>query len=305
MSGELVILLKEKGKAKQVFDLLDISDATKKDYQSRIRLFLEFTKSQGLNHNTFLKFKRYLKGRNNLAVSSKNKYLITAKIFLNELNRRGLIPVNITQNVKVFSQSRKHKKSGLNVEEVAKLSKELQQLEDNPKNLRLKVILSFLLFQGLRQCEVVRLDIKDVDLVNSLAFIQGKGADDKEAINLHPKTTQALKTYLKASKIADGALFTSQSNNHRSGRLTTRGIRKIVKDFFRELGIDKSTHGTRHFFVSQLIRSYKGDLLNVKKYSRHKSLEMLIVYDDNLKLKEDLPRFYKTFEDIKITNKQI
>ena len=300
MNVKLATIIKENQEINRIFDFLDISETTREEYKSRIKLFLEFTSDNDFNHNTFLEFKRYLAKRNNLAVSSKNKYLITAKLFLKELNRRGLIPVDITQNIKVFKQSRKHKKNGLNVEEVANLSKELQQLEDNPKNLRLKAILSFLLLQGLRQCEVVRLDIKDIDLVNNLAFVRGKGQDDDESINLHLETSKTLKYYLRSNKISDGALFVSKSNNSNQKRLTTRGLRGIIKKLFNRLEIDKSVHGTRHFFVSQLVKSYKGDLLEVARYSRHKSLEMLQVYDDNIKLKKDLPRFYKTFNSIKI-----
>lgn len=303
MSGELITILEGKEKANHIFDLLDVAEATRQDYKARIGLFFDFIEVGGFDRDSFLKFKRHLAERTDLAVASKNKYLITAKIFLNELNRRGIIPVNITQNVKVFSQSRRHKKEGLTDEEVAILSEKLQQLEDNPKTLRLKAVLGFLLLQGLRQCEIVRLDIKDIDLANKLAFIRGKGQDDKEIINLHPETVLTLKNYLRSNKIADGALFVSQSNNNRSKRLTTRGLRKIVKEFFYQSGINKSIHGTRHFFVSQLVKNYKGDLLEVARYSRHKSLEMLQVYNDNIKLKADLPRFYETFEDIKINSK--
>lgn len=46
----------------------------------------------------------------------------------------------------------------------------------------------------------------------------------------------------------------------------------------------------------------KGDLLEVSRLTRHKSLEMLQVYNDNIKFKADLPRFYETFGDIKIIN---
>lgn len=300
MSGHLAQIQEGKEKVNQIFDLLDVAEATRADYKARIGLFLNFTGNIGLNHDSFLAFKRYLADRTDLAVASKNKYLIAAKIFLNELNRRGIIPVNITQNVKVFNQGRKHKKEGLNEEEVARLSEELQQLEDNAKNLRLKAVLGFLLLQGLRQCEIVRLDVKDIDLVNNLAFIRGKGQDDKQSINLHPEVVKTLKIYLRSNKIADGALFVSTSNNIGQRRLTTRGLRLIIKDFFKQLDIDKSVHGTRHFFVSQLVRHYKGDLLSVARYSRHKSIETLQVYDDNVKLKADLPRYYEVFDGIKL-----
>ena len=285
-------------RAEKVFDLLDVSEATRKDYKYRIGLFLDFTQERGLNRNSFLEFKRSLAERTDLAVATKNKYLATAKIFLKEANRQGFLPADITQNIKTFSQSKKHKRDGLNDEEIGKLTTAIKELPETPTNARLKAIVSLLVFQGLRQVEVIRLDVKDIDFISKTAFIQGKGQDDKEPINLHPEAIKALQSYLKGNKIADGALFTSQSNNNKNKRLTTRAVRDIVKEILNTLGIKKTTHGFRHYFTTTLIKTYKGDLLEVAQYTRHKSLEMLQVYNDNINRKADLPRYYKAFSGV-------
>jgi len=297
-NGQALIINDPQDKAKRVFDLLDVSEATRADYKYRIGLFIDFMQEKGFNRNSFLEFKRALAGRTDLAVSTKNKYLATAKIFLKEANRLGELPADITQNIKTFSQNKKHKRDGLNDEEIKKLTDAMQVLPETPTNARLKAILSLLVFQGLRQVEVIRLDVKDLDFIGKTAFIQGKGQDDKEPINLHPEATRALQGYLKANRIADGALFTSQSNNSRNKRLTTRAIRDIVKETLNALGIAKTTHGFRHYFTTTLIKTYKGDLLEVAQYTRHKSLEMLQVYNDNINRKADLPRFYRAFEGV-------
>ena len=287
-----------KERAEKVFDLLDVSGATRQDYKYRIGLFLDFTQERGFNRNSFLEFKRYLAERTDLAVSTKNKYLATAKIFLKEANRQGALPADITQNIKTFSQNKKHKRDGLNDEEIRTLTNTLKELPETQQNARLKAILSLLVFQGLRQVEVIRLDVKDIDFISKTAFIQGKGQDDKEPINLHPEAIKALQSYLKGNKIADGALFTSQSNNNKNKRLTTRAVRDIVKEILNTLGIKKTTHGFRHYFTTTLIKTYKGDLLEVAQYTRHKSLEMLQVYNDNINRKADLPRYYKAFSGV-------
>lgn len=284
--------------AKRIFDLLDITDNTRQDYQYRIGEFLTFIKKHGFNINSYLDFKRYLAGRTDIAVATKNKYLATAKVFLKEANRQGLLPTDITQNIKTFSQNKKHKRDGLNDKEISLLSDKLSTLNDSPTNTRLKAIITLLALQGLRQVEITRLDVKDIDLVAKVAFIQGKGQDDKEPIDLHPETVRALKSYLKTNKVADGALFVSKSNNSK-GRLTTRAIRGLVKQVLDELGIDKTTHGFRHYFTTTLIKTYKGDLLDVATYTRHKSLEMLTVYNDSVKRESDLPRFYGAFKGVK------
>ena len=293
-----LILNNAQAKAKKVFDLLDVRETTRADYKTRIGLFLDFTHRCGINRNSFLDFKRELTDRTDLSVSTKNKYLTTARVFLKELNRQGVLPTDITQNIKTFRQSKKHKKDGLTDEEINALMEKIRPLPNTPRTTRLKAILVLLTLQGLRQIELIRLEVRDLDFMSKTAFIQGKGQDDKELINLHPETCKTLQEYLKTNKIADGALFTSQSNNSRNRRLTTRAVRGIVRATLAELGINKTTHGFRHYFTTKLIKTYKGDLLEVAQYTRHKSLEMLQVYNDSIKREADLPRFYKAFDGV-------
>lgn len=224
--------------------------------------------------------------------------MIAAKVFLDGLYRLQLIPIKITDNIKGFSQSKLHKKEGLNDEAITKIQNYCSTLKPTLTNLRLKSILSLLIFQGLRQIEVIRLNVTDIDLKHKTAFITGKGRDDKERIHLHPTTVKVLKSYLSLYRFREGALFRSESNNSYGSRLTTKSIREIIKQVFKALEIDGSTHGFRHFFITKLIKSYKGELLTVSKYSRHRSIQMLEVYNDETIREQDLPRFYDVFNDI-------
>ena len=272
---------------------LDVSETTKQDYKYRIGLFMGFVKDNGLNPDTFRQFKNYLASRNDIAIATKNKYLATAKVFLKEYSRKGLLP-DITQNTKGFSQSKKHKRDGLNDEEIKKFA---DYLRDHP-DTRLKAIVSLLVYQGLRQVEIARLDVEDLELKRKVAFVRGKGQDDKEPVDLHPETIKALEDYLDHYNLKSGALFVSHSHNHFRQRLTTRAIRELVKENLTKLNIDKTIHGFRHYFTTTLIKTYKGDLLEVAGYTRHKGLEMLQVYNDNIKKQADLPRYYKAFAGV-------
>ena len=286
-------------KAWSIFKFLDVNEETRKDYQYRIGHFLNYISDKGLNQNSFLEYKNYLKSRTDYTVSTKNKYLVTAKIFLKELNRRSLLPADITQNIKSFSQSKKHKKEGLNDQEIEKLTIALKELPNTPSNTRIKAMISLMVLQGLRQIEITRLDVKDVDLIRKTALIEGKGRDDKEIIYLHPETVRHIKRYLKRNNHKDGALFVSNSNNSKNVRITTRGLRMIIKKVLRGLDIEKCVHGFRHYFTTTLLKNYQGNLLRVAQYTRHKSLEMLQVYNDNIEMENDLPKYYKTFRRVK------
>ena len=285
-------------KAKKIFDFLDVNETTKNDYKMRIEVFINFIKASGINNDSFLNFKKFLREKVDWSVSTKNKYLATARVFLKELHKRGYLPVDITQNIKTFNQVKKHKKIGLTEEEVKKVLNFIRTLPDSQKNLRLKTIFSLLIFQGLRQIEIARLKINDIDFTNKIIYVQGKGQDDTEPVPIHPETLKYLKKYLQTNKIENGYIFVCRSNNHKNYPLTTRSIRGFVKSVFKYLNINKTTHGFRHYFVTKLLREYQGNIIEVAKYTRHKSLEMLQVYNDDIRRFDDLPRFYKSFSSI-------
>lgn len=277
---------------------MDVSENTRYDYQLRIGLFLKFIHEQEeFNYDSFLLFKRFLANRNDFSVATKNKYLASTRIFLKELNRLSILQRDITQNIKSFNQGKKHKRNGLNETQVSQIMERLKELPLTQQNTRIKALLALLIYQGLRQIEIIRLNVNDVNLEAFSAMILGKGRDDKEMIDLHPQTVKELKEYLTINKLADGPLFISNSNNGKGQRLTTKSVREIVGKLFKELNIEgKTVHGCRHFFTTTLIKQFGGNLLDVMQYTRHKSLEMLVVYNDRIKKSEDLVKYHDAFQ---------
>jgi integrase/recombinase XerC len=293
-------LINDKNWIADIFETLDVSEASRKDYQARIWHFLNFIKKEGLNSNSFLYYKRHLESRNDFSVSTKNKYLAVSRIFLKELVRRGYVPVDITLNIKSFQQSKKHKKEGISEDEMQVIAHSLVEESSTLELIRIKAIISLLALQGLRQIEVTRLDIADLELHRGVLFVHGKGRDYKEAVYLQPQTVEALKVYTRSHKIADGALFVSHSNNSLNKRISTRSVRQVVQDYLMELGIQKNVHGFRHYFTTRLIKIYKSDLTVVARYTRHRSLETLQAYNDAVIAEEDLPRFYGALSNVQL-----
>jgi len=276
-----------------IFDGLDVSEMTRKEYSARIGLFLSYVHARGFNQQSYLSFKRYLQARTDYSVATKNKYLATSRVFLRELTRRGKLPFDVTNNIKQFRQSKRHRREGLSDKEVQLLGVKLKSLPDTPRNSRLRALFSLLAFQGLRQIEIVRLDVADIDIGKGVAYIHGKGEDDKEPIYLAPATVKALKAYLKAHKLTDGTLFRSMGNR-KTERLSTMTIKREVGELLAELGIEKTVHGFRHFYVTELLKSM--DVRDVRKFSRHRSLEMLMIYDDEVSVKEKAHTVFKAME---------
>ena len=201
--------------------------------------------------------------------------------------------MDVTYNIKQFKQNKRHKRDGLTDKEIRLLGVKLKYLPETGRNSRLRALFSLLAYQGLRQIEIVRLDVEDLVLHKGIAHIQGKGEDDRELIYLAPATVQALKQYLKSNKIEHGALFRSMGNRKRE-RLSTMTIKREISNLLRELGIKKMVHGFRHFYVTELLKTM--DVRDVRKFSRHRSMEMLIVYDDEVSLKEKSQHAFRAFE---------
>jgi site-specific recombinase XerD len=280
----------------QVFNSLDISDNTKKDYLSYINKFIRYAKRTEFNNSILLAYKKYLKNNVHISVSTKNKYLTVAKIYLKELHRLGYLATDITVNIKNFRQSKKHKQTGLNDDEINLLINNLSGTED----YRLRAILAVLTLQGLRQIEVVRLNVNDIDLEQKTLLVTGKGRDDQELIDLHPNTVDALGKYLRNTKKKSGPLFTSDSNNSKNNRLSKQTIWMIVKKYLKKNEVNKTVHGLRHYYTTRLIQELS-DLLIVQEFTRHRSLEMLQIYNDRLRKNDELPKYYSTFQKIQFS----
>ena len=256
-----------------LFDNLDVAESTRADYCYRLPLFVSYVNLYGFDTNTYLHYKRYLRATK-WSVSTKNKHLIVARVFLKEMHRQGLLPTDITHNVKAFKQRKI---------EVKRLTTWLADLPDTPESDRLKAIFSLLLLQGLRLIEVCRLDIEDLDFENDRLFVWGKGRDDKEPVLLIPQTVTCLREYLRSNAIKKGALFRSNSHSQMGRRLSTRGLREIISVIFKMLHINKTAHGTRHYYTSKLLKHMPGELLDVAQFTRHRSIEMLREYDNRNK----------------------
>lgn len=287
------LLKKPQTKTENFFDGLDVSETTRKEYSVRVRLFISFVQQHGFNQHSCTTFKRYLQSRSDYKVSTKNKYLATARVFLKELNRRGMLPFDVTYNVKQFKQTKKHKREGLTDKQVNLLGVKLKFLPPTLRNLRLKAMYSLLAFQGLRQIEIVRLNIEDIDFTHKTAFIHGKGEDDKEPIYLTPATIKALQAYLEAYTPINGSLFTSLGNR-KTERLSTMTIKREFEAQFKELGFEKTVHGFRHFYITELLKNMP--MQDVRKFSRHRSLEMLMVYDDEISIEKKSQQVFQVME---------
>ena len=279
---------------------MDVSAETIGDYTGRLKPFIDYLLANGINEDTFLLYKRSLATDSTIKASTKNKKLTVARIFLRQLYQRGHLPRDITVGIKGFEQSKKHKRNGLDDDDMALLREwvSLNQYR-SPKHLRLICLLLLLTYHGLRQIEVCRLKYEDIDFAGGRIFIHGKGRDDKEPVHLNPDVADVLRRYCSEYGIGSGHVFFSVSNNSSKGQpLTTRGLRASITKLFNQLGIDKNPHGLRHYYVTKLIEEFPGDLFMVMSFTRHRSLDQLQIYNDSVMQTRNFPKHDHVFSRV-------
>lgn len=127
---------------------------------------------------------------------------------------------------------------------------------------------------GLRVSELVSLNLADIDLKEGWVRTIGKGNKER-IVPLGQKARAALQRYIvRRHELVDGstpegAIFL----NHRGGRLTTRSVRRLLKEHLVRAGLDTSItpHGLRHSFATHLLDS-GADLRSIQEMMGHASL---------------------------------
>ena len=256
---------------------MDVTPETRRKYSARVPHLTTFIADQiatGIPpHDWLANYKRVLLAQHSATTAA--AYFAAARAIVKRLHTLGVMPTDITSGVKGIQTARGHKRAGVNAKEVERLKGVLVQADT-----RTRAICALLLLQGLRQIEVSRLDVSDFDAANNTLLVQGKGCDDKVIVHLNPATTAALTAYLESAGHTDGALFRSVDRASKGARLTTRSIRRLVKSVFAVADVNKCVHGLRHYFVTTLLDALQGDIIRVQQWTRHKTLDMLVVYND-------------------------
>ena len=294
-----MLALKAKKIRVGLLDNLNVSRATLQQYKEVTGYFLDFVEAGGYRFDqpVLLWYRQHLETAE-LKSNSKRKYFNVARLFCQIIYQLGYVDTDLTKDVlgrpiKSFQLSH-HPVYGLNNREVRRLNRYLEDLKPGFVNDRLKAIIALLLYQGLRQIELHRLNVDDIDFAGRQLSIWGKGRDYQELINLHPRTLAALADYCRYLP-ATGPLLVN-SRDRKSRLATPLCIHYIVKARFKKLRIDRSVHGFRHYFATKLIEYYKGDLATVSLYTRHKSVNTLQVYNDKILSNRDLKNYYRAVD---------
>ena len=151
-----------------------------------------------------------------------------------------------------------------------------------PKARRDRAILHLLFDLALRRGEVATLDLEHLDLDQGRLSIKGKGRDERQWLTLPASTRHSLESWLEVRGLEPGPLFTNMDRARKgSGRLAPQSIYRIVHTLGQRAGLgDVRPHGLRHAAITEAL-DQGNDIRTVARYSRHRNIQTLVIYDDN------------------------
>jgi len=171
----------------------------------------------------------------------------------------------------------------------------------DPRARRNRAILVCLFDLGLRRAELCNLDLADVEAGPGgfptvpvgarptgsgrpvAVWIRGKGRTEKERMTLPDQTAAALVEWIEARGNEPGPFFHRLDGPKPAPdvRLSGESIRRIVRRLGKSAGLprDVRPHGLRHSAATSALDAGR-DLRDVRRFTRHRSLEMVLRYDD-------------------------
>lgn len=268
----------------EFFKLEDYRGDTPRTYESAIKYFLNWVREENIScigKDVIIRYKAYLGA--NVSIRTANTYLSGLRCLFRYLSERG-IP-NLMLNIKNFKIKKGYAKLPIPLEKYIEMDDTLKEERHNEQSYRDYAIFKLSVICMLREIEVSRCDKEDILNIDGkhILKIQGKGCDSKDDISvLEEEVYQAIQDYLKVrGKDSYKPLFVSCAYNHKGHRITTRSIRRVLKNILVRFGLNSNLytgHSTRHTGATLLNKSGKASLQEIQETLRHKDINTTTIY---------------------------
>lgn len=254
------------------------------DYISELSLFGRSQNYLTYTNYALKKYSKSLKGKNPIKATEED-----FKLYITELRGQGLAEQTLVNNIKAIErfydyvvESRKYElksnpttrisnKINLKKHQTRRPEKTIEEIGNFIKsihNVRDRAIVVLLAKTGIRNGELVALDVSDVDFANETVSICKHITDqEKNTVGKHRKngndtiipideeTIRALKSYLVSRpvfKTNNQSLFLS----YRGERLFIQNVGKIVKGWSIKNGLGLDTNDTDKKIVPHFFRAF-------------------------------------------------
>lgn len=283
---------------------------TARDYQRAFLQFLELNEQRSAHTvrayesdlSQFLAFVAAQMGKRQIDLVPADLDHLQTRAFLSELHRQGLSKSSAARKlaaVRTFGRylrregavdgepgalvgtpKREHRiPAHLGVDEMARLLEMPDR--STPLGRRDRAILELFYASGLRLSELAGLDLSDVNLAGRIVRVLGKGGKER-IVPFNRSAAEAIKAWLGDRETFEPATPIRPSArrqatplflNYQGGRLSTRSIDKIVRQYVAacstKFGI--SPHALRHSFATHLLEA-GADLRAIQELLGHSRL---------------------------------
>lgn len=196
-----------------------------------------------------------------------------------------LMPEQITWELQIDTPSVETMKDtrGPSPEAVRQILRTAEQRGRKWIDRRNIAILHILATMGLRPEELSGLDLEHVDWKEGRLWILGKARNNREPVTMPEPTQYKLGQWTKVRGTAPGPLFFGRGSRVRLGaKGTWRLVRAAaIKALGEAQGSKVYPRAFRHSAITMALDLSNGDVRMAQKFSRHKDLSVLMVYDDN------------------------
>lgn len=149
-----------------------------------------------------------------------------------------------------------------------------------PKAIRDIALVRLLFDLALRSNEVLTLDVEHLDREHARLHVLRKGRSERELITLPEGTLAAVVRWLDVRGDDPGPLFINVDRAGKGQRLSANGLYRLIRRLGQDIGCRLRPHALRHAAITVALDLTSGDVRNVAKFSSHRSLETVLLYDD-------------------------
>ena len=232
-----------------------------------------------------IKTRSRIVGRNTIKTGVKSSTIKTQYskliVFFKWLCQKGYLELNPLKNIKA-PQVNYDDYRRLEDEDINKIYSAIIRCSTNTLLLRRDtVMVSILLFCGIRKGEFVSLQVKDVDIEKKEITIKGETSKSKRTrvLKIHPTLMLHLKDYLKERKNLKTEWLIVSSRGD-SG-LTREGLKHWVQSIIDKSGVKFHLHEFRHTFACKLAES-DVNIFKIQRMMGHQNISMTMKYARSL-----------------------
>lgn len=252
-----------------------LSPETVKLYLRDIKIYLDYQteeKAKTANYQDILQYIEYLR-KNYPKPQTINRMLYGVKAYyfwLIETGQRNDHPCR-------YLRVKDAKSKPLQLQDLF-TEKELESLLDRKERyesirIRNQVIISLLIYQALRQKEIINLKVQDIDLESGTVFIDATRNTNERTLQL--QTSQVMMFYRYIHEVRPNLIKTGTSQliiNLRGNPETGEGINYLIETFKTKYP-DRNLNAQiiRQSVISNLLKSGKG-LREVQYFAGHKKI---------------------------------